>query len=157
MFLSYTYIGKQLRAYIANSSTHRDRPYHDGGGDNRGGKRFKSGNEGKGGAGGDADEAEGDEEGGGGAAPAQPKTLNEAVTPLLHLPYEEQTRRKQEDMMNLCITKMFKEIRKTFHQRNYLNKQNQKAAFVMPPWLIAGSQEFRLEDIRPSPTIGDYR
>ena len=140
--------GKQLRAYIAKGD-HRDRPYNDNEGDHRRGKRHKSGNEGGGGSGEGAN--------GCNAEAAEPKTLNEAVTPLLHLPYEEQIHRKQEDMMNLCITKMFKEVRKTIYQRNHLQKQNQKQSFAMPPWVVAGPQDFPMENIRPSPTTTDYR
>ena len=132
--------GKQLRGSIPRD----DRP---NGGDQRSGKRQKTWNG-------------NDQKGGGDGAPsatAPQKTLNEAVTPLLHLPYEEQLRRKQQDMVNLCIGKMYREVKEMFFKRNRQQKQNQKPKFVLPPWLVAGPQEFKMEDIRPSPVTSAYR
>ena len=82
-----------------------------------------------------------------------PKKLKEgkdAVSPWWNVPYEEQTRRKQENMKKDCLGKIGSEIAKA-----YKIQGTQKKA--MPSWIFADSLGLRFNNIICSPETVGYR
>jgi len=91
--------------------------------------------------------------------PSEPKSINDIVTPLWQVPYEEQLQRKQEEMNRECITQMYNELSKHYRQRLQQAKQQPSKRFevVMPDWLKKDSPLVSLEPIRASPITNGYR
>ncbi|GAB5031200.1 23s rrna (uracil-5-)-methyltransferase [Nannochloropsis oceanica] len=143
---------------------------HEGGRDDRGEKRAR---------GGGAEDGDGGRGGGGGGGSGGDedeghveivKTLAEVVTPLLSLPYAEQLRQKEKDIALDCVGKMFREIKKSYEQKNKQLKRahqlgeggsSDAARHVRAPDWAWGNryakEVFVTEPISPSPAVEGYR
>lgn len=94
--------GRELRAVVAAAQ--------DWGSRQRRGE-FEGGNRGDGEGGGKRQRTEKD------APAAPPKSVDEVVTPLLHLPYAQQLAQKEAEMREQCVQRMFHDVKAAYHHR----------------------------------------